>query len=98
MEEQLLSGGFRSNGSNIAQLPLSHRSTLIGADRALHGGFGNGVGAEVAEAEKDLLRALRFAGLQERDGALQGLHAEIILLAGALHAVEECGEVDKLAP
>jgi hypothetical protein len=68
------------------------------ADRALGGGLRDGSGAGIAEAEEDFPGALGLIGLQEGDGVLEGLDTEVTILARALNAIKEGGEVNELAP
>ena len=71
-----MSDGFENNGSSIAQPSPSDGSTFEGANGALDGGLGDGIGGRIAEAEEDLLGAGGFAVLQEGDGVFERLDAE----------------------
>lgn len=66
------------------------------ADGTLHRGFGDRLGARIAETEEHFLGALRFVLGEQAERVFEGLDAEITVLTGALHTVEESGEVDEL--
>lgn len=66
-------------------------------DGTLHGGFFDGGGAGIAEAEEDFLSAPGFIQRKKLDGVFQRLHTKIRLLTSTLNAIKKGRKVDELA-
>lgn len=66
-----------------------------GAECALVGGFGDGVGGVVGEGFEDGACAFGFFREEDGDGVFEGGEAVVLGAGVALDAVEECGEVEE---